>query len=157
MYHIAPVPAFSIKWQFKFLFQDVSSSIAILTCKRTDMLCSSKLYSDKLNSTLARNTRSTYSVCKWQIFKESQTLKKSQISNPTFQTLEYSKRQGFISTVNRLLKFHCLNNGFHSLEFKSEWFNNDDFLNQEPFFDDALQLIQKDNEFFPKEVTVKPV
>ena len=88
---------------------------------------------------------STYSVCKSQIFKESQTLKKWQISNPTFQTLEYSKRQGFISTVNRLLKFHCLNNGFHSLEFKSKWFNNDDFLNKEPFFDDALQLMKAMN------------
>ena len=77
MYHIAPLPAFSIKRQFKFLFQGVSSSMAVLTYKRTDMLCSSKLYSDKVNSTLARNMRSIYSVCKSKIFKEFQTLKKS--------------------------------------------------------------------------------
>ena len=32
---------------------------------------------------------------------------------------KHSRRRGIINTVNKLLKFQCLNNGFHFLEFKS--------------------------------------
>ena len=31
---------------------------------------------------------------------------------------KHSRRRGIISTANELLKFQCLNNGFHFLEFK---------------------------------------
>ena len=49
---------------------------------------------------------------------------------------KHSRRRGIINTVNKLLKFQCLNNGFYFLEFKSNWLNNDDSLNMELFYDD---------------------
>ena len=42
---------------------------------------------------------------------------------------KHSRRPGIINTVNKLLKFQCLNNGFHFLEIKSKWLNNDDSFN----------------------------
>ena len=60
--------------------------------------------------------------------------------------------RGIINTVNKLLKFQCLNNGFHFLEFKSNWLNNDDSLNMELFYDDDLHLIRKGNELLAKEI-----
>ena len=65
---------------------------------------------------------------------------------------KHSRRRGIISTVNKLLKFQCLNNGFHFLEFKSNRLNNDDFLNIELFYDDDLHLIRKGNELLAKEI-----
>ena len=65
---------------------------------------------------------------------------------------KHSRRRGIINTVNKLLKFQCLNNGFHFLEFKSNWLNNDDSLNIELFYDDDLHLIWKDNELLVKEI-----
>ena len=38
---------------------------------------------------------------------------------------KHSRRRGIINTVNKFLKFQCLNNGFYFLEFKSNWLNND--------------------------------
>ena len=64
---------------------------------------------------------------------------------------KHSRRRGIINTVNRLLKFQCLNNGFYFLEFKSNWLNNDDSLNME-FFYDYLHLIRKGNELLAKEI-----
>ena len=55
--------------------------------------------------------------------------------------------------VNKLLKSQCLNNGFHFLEFKSNWLNNDDSLNIEPFYNDYLHLIWKGTELLAKEIT----
>ena len=54
------------------------------------------------------------------------------------------------NTVNKLLKFQCLNNGFYFLEFKSNWLNNDDSLNMEFFYNDYLHLIRKGNELLAK-------
>ena len=54
--------------------------------------------------------------------------------------LKHSRRQGMVNTVNKLLKFQSLDTGFHFLEFKSNQLNNDDSLNMEPFYDDALHL-----------------
>ena len=51
-----------------------------------------------------------------------------------------------------MLKFQCLNNGFHFLEFKLNWLNNDDSLNMELFYDDYLHLIRKGNELLAKEI-----
>ena len=51
-----------------------------------------------------------------------------------------------------MLKFQCLNNGFHFLEFKLNWFNNDDSLNMELFYNDDLHLIRKGNESLAKEI-----
>ena len=65
---------------------------------------------------------------------------------------QHSRRGGIINTVNKLLKFQCLNNGFYFLEFKSNWLNNDDFLNMELFYDDYLHLIRKGNELLAKEI-----
>ena len=65
---------------------------------------------------------------------------------------KHSRRQGIINTVNKLLKFQCLNNGFHFLEFKSNWLNNDDSLNIELFYNDDLHLIRKCNELLAKEI-----
>ena len=65
---------------------------------------------------------------------------------------KHSKRRGIINTVNKLLKFQCLNDGFHFLELKSNWLNNDDFLNIELFYDDDLHLIRKGNELLAKEI-----
>ena len=59
---------------------------------------------------------------------------------------KHSRRRGIIITVSKLLKFHYLNNGFHFLEFKSNWLNKDDSLNMELFYDDDLHVIQKGNE-----------
>ena len=64
---------------------------------------------------------------------------------------KHSKRRGIINTVNKLLKFQCLNDGFHLLELKSNWLNNDDFLD-ELFYDDDLPLIRTDNELLAKEI-----
>ena len=50
------------------------------------------------------------------------------------------------------MKFQCLSNGFHFLEFKSNWLNNDDSLNTELFYDDDLHLIWKGNELLAKEI-----
>ena len=50
------------------------------------------------------------------------------------------------------MKFRCLNNGFHFLEFKSNWVNNDDSLNMELFYDDELHLSRKGNELLAKEI-----
>ena len=44
---------------------------------------------------------------------------------------KHSRRRGIIITVNKLLKFQCLNNGFHFLEFKSNRLKNEDSLNME--------------------------
>ena len=63
-----------------------------------------------------------------------------------------SRRRGIINTVNKLLKFQCLNNGFHFLEFKSNRLNNDDSLNMELFCDDYLHLIRKGNGLLTKEI-----
>ena len=66
---------------------------------------------------------------------------------------KHSSRQGIINTVNKLLKFQCLNNGFYFLlEFKSNWLNSDDSLDMELFYDDYLHLIRKDNELLTKEI-----
>ena len=65
---------------------------------------------------------------------------------------KHSRRRGIINTVNKLLKFQCLNNGFHFLEFKSNWLHNDDSLNIELFYDDGLHLIRKGNELLAKEI-----
>ena len=65
---------------------------------------------------------------------------------------KHSRRRGIINTVNKLLKFQCLNNGFYFLEFKSNWLNNDDSLNMELFYDDYLHLIRKGNELLAKEI-----
>ena len=56
---------------------------------------------------------------------------------------KHSRRRGIINTVNKLLKFQCLNNGFHFLEFKSKWLNNDNSLNMELFYGDDLELLTK--------------
>ena len=64
---------------------------------------------------------------------------------------KHSGRWGIINTVNKLLKFQCLNNGFHFLEFKSNWLNNDDSLNIKLFYDDSLHLIRKGNKLLAKE------
>ena len=37
---------------------------------------------------------------------------------------KHSRRREIINTVNKLLKCQCLDNGFHFLEFKSNWLNN---------------------------------
>ena len=58
---------------------------------------------------------------------------------------KHSRRRGIINTVNKLLKFQCLNNGFHFLKFKSNWSNNDHSLKIELFYNDDLHLIQKGN------------
>ena len=58
---------------------------------------------------------------------------------------KHSRTRGIIDTVNKLLKFQCLNNGFYFLEFKSNWLNNDGSLNMELFYDDYLQIIRKGN------------
>ena len=50
------------------------------------------------------------------------------------------------------MKFQCLNNGFHFLEFNSNWVNNDDSLNMELFYDDELHLSRKGNELMAKEI-----
>ena len=63
---------------------------------------------------------------------------------------KHSRRRGIINTVNKLLKFQCLNNGFYFLEFKSNWLNNDDSLNMKLFYDDYLHLIWKGNELLAK-------
>ena len=65
---------------------------------------------------------------------------------------KHLRRRGIINTVNKLLKFQCLNNGFHFLEFKSIWLNNDDFLNMELFHDGYLHLIRKGNVLLAKEI-----
>ena len=65
---------------------------------------------------------------------------------------QHSRRRGIIYTVNKLLKFQCLKNGFHFSEFKSNWLNNDDSLNRELFYDDELRLVRKDNELLAKEI-----
>ena len=39
---------------------------------------------------------------------------------------KHSRKRGIIITVNILLKFQCLNNGFNFLEFISNWLNNND-------------------------------
>ena len=65
---------------------------------------------------------------------------------------KHSRRRGIINTVNKLLKFQCLNNGFYFLEFKSNWLNNDDSLNMELFYDDYLHLIRKGKELLAKEI-----
>ena len=65
---------------------------------------------------------------------------------------KHSKRRGIINTVDTFLKFECLNNGFHFLEFKSNWLNNDDSLNMELFYDDDLHLIRKGNELLAKRI-----
>ena len=65
---------------------------------------------------------------------------------------KHSKRRGIINTLNKLLKFQCLNNGFHFLEFKSNWLNNDDSLNIELFYDDDLHPLRKGNELLAKEI-----
>ena len=45
---------------------------------------------------------------------------------------KHSRRwRRIINTVNKLLKFQCLNNGFHFLEFKSNRLKNEDSLNME--------------------------
>ena len=64
---------------------------------------------------------------------------------------KHSRRQRIITTVNELLKFQCLNNRFHFLEFKSNWLNNDDSLNIKLFYDDSLHLIRKGNKLLAKE------
>ena len=64
---------------------------------------------------------------------------------------KHSRRRGIINTVNKLLKFQCLNNGFHFLEIKSNWLNNDNSNNMELFYDDDLHLIWKGNELLTKE------
>ena len=64
---------------------------------------------------------------------------------------KHSRRRGIINTVNKLLKFQCLNNGFHFLEIKSNWLNNDNSNNMELFYDDDLRLIWKGNELLTKE------
>ena len=63
---------------------------------------------------------------------------------------KHSRRRVIINTVNKLLKFQCLNNSLHFLEFKSNWLNNDDSLNKELFYDDDLHLIRKGNELIGK-------
>ena len=65
---------------------------------------------------------------------------------------KHSRRRGIINTVNKLLKFQCLNNGFHFLKFKSNWLNNKDSLNMELFYDDDLHLIRKGKELLAKEI-----
>ena len=64
---------------------------------------------------------------------------------------KHSRRQRIITTVNKLLKFQCLNNRFHFLEFKSNWLNNDDSLTIKLFYDDSLHLIRKGNKLLAKE------
>ena len=49
-------------------------------------------------------------------------------------------------------KFQCLNNGFYSLEFKSDWLNKDDSLNMELFYNDYLHLIRKGSELLAKDI-----
>ena len=58
---------------------------------------------------------------------------------------KHSRRREIINTVNKLLRFQCLNNGFHFLDFKSNWLNNDDSLNIEFVYDDDLHLVRKGN------------
>ena len=65
---------------------------------------------------------------------------------------EHSRRRGIINTVNKLLKFQCLNNSFHFLEFKSNWLNNSDSLKMEFFYDYDLHLTRKGNELLVKEI-----
>ena len=65
---------------------------------------------------------------------------------------KHSRRRGIINTVNKLLKFQCLNNSFHFLEFKSNWLNNNDSLKMEFFYDYDLHLIRKSNELLAKEI-----
>ena len=65
---------------------------------------------------------------------------------------KHSRRRGIINTVNKLLKFQCLNNGFYFLEFKSNWLNNDDSLNMELFYNDYLHLIRKGSELLAKDI-----
>ena len=65
---------------------------------------------------------------------------------------KHSRRLGIINTVNKLLKFHCLNNGLHFLEFKSNWLKSDDPPNMELFKDDYLHFIRKGNELLAKEM-----
>ena len=57
-----------------------------------------------------------------------------------------------MNTANKFLKFHCLNNGFHCLEFKLNYLNNDDSLNMELFYGDDLHFIRKGNELLAKEI-----
>ena len=57
-----------------------------------------------------------------------------------------------MSTVSKLLKFQCLNNGFYFLELKSNWLNRNDSLNMEHFYDDDLHLIRKGNKLSAKEI-----
>ena len=64
---------------------------------------------------------------------------------------KHSRRWRIINTVDKLLKFQCLNNGFHFLEFKSNWLNNDS-LNMELFYNDYLHLIRKGSELLAKEI-----
>ena len=63
---------------------------------------------------------------------------------------KHSRRREIINTVNKLLKFQCLNNGFYFLEFKSNWLSNDDSLNMEFFYDDYLHLIGKAMNYWQK-------
>ena len=65
---------------------------------------------------------------------------------------KHSRRRGIIITVNILLKFQCLNNGFNFLEFIWNWLNNNDSLNMELFYDDDLHLIRKGNKLLAKEI-----
>ena len=65
---------------------------------------------------------------------------------------KHSRRRGIINTVNKLLKFQCLNNGFHFLEFKSNWLNNNDSLNMELLYNDYLHLIRKGSELLAKDI-----
>ena len=65
---------------------------------------------------------------------------------------KHSRRRGIMNTVYKLLKLQCLNNGFHFLEFKSNWLNNDDSLNLELFYDDDLYLIRNGTELLAKEI-----
>ena len=64
---------------------------------------------------------------------------------------KHSRRRGITNTVNKLLMFQCLSNGFYLLEFKFNWLNNDDSLNMEFFYDDYLHPIRKGNELLTKE------
>ena len=64
---------------------------------------------------------------------------------------KHSRNRETIDIVNKLLKSQCLNNGFHFLEFKSNWLNNNDSLAMELFYDDYLHLLRKGNELLPKE------
>ena len=65
---------------------------------------------------------------------------------------KHARRRGIINTVNKLLKLQCLNNGFHFLEFKSNWLNDDGSLNMKLYYDDDLHLTWTGNELLAKEV-----